>query len=201
MISKHHSAFNNAVAELSRLPGVGEKTAERLVFYLLKQSESQIGALARALSELPKKTQYCKLCHNLCDSDLCAYCNDIKRENGKICVVEMPQDLARIDSICDYRGRFHVLGGRYAPLEGMFPEDLNIDTLTRRLKKEKIDEVILAINPNTEGEATCELIIQTLRPFSLKISRLATGMAYGSEIEWSSRGALRDAFSFRRELS
>lgn len=201
MISKHHSAFNNAVTELSRLPGIGEKTAERLVFYLLKQSDTQIGALSKALSELPQKTQYCKLCHNLCDSSLCAYCSDIKRENGKICVVEMPQDLARLDSICDYRGRYHVLGGRYAPLEGMFPEDLNIDTLTRRLKKENIEEVILAINPNTEGEATCELIYQTLRPFSLKISRLATGMAYGSEIEWSSRGALRDAFSFRRELN
>jgi recombination protein RecR len=201
VINHSHSAFNNAVAELSRLPGIGEKTAERLVFYLLKQPDSQIEQLSHAIAELPVKMQYCRMCHNLSDTDTCSICSNVKRENGKICVIEMPQDLARLESICDYTGRYHVLGGRYAPLEGIFPEDLNIDTLTRRIKREKIDEIILAINPNTEGEATCELIIQTLKSFSVKISRLATGMAYGSEIEWSSRGALRDAFSFRRELN
>jgi recombination protein RecR len=200
VINHSHSAFNNAVAELSRLPGIGEKTAERLVFYLLKQPETQIEALSRSLADLPVKMQYCQSCHNLSDAEICSLCSDVKRENGVICVVEMPQDLSRLESICDYRGRYHVLGGRYAPLEGIFPEDLNIDTLIRRIKKEKIEEVILAINPNTEGEATCELIMQTLSSFSIKISRLATGMAYGSEIEWSSRGALRDAFSFRRGL-
>ena len=200
MINHSHSAFNNAVAELSRLPGIGEKTAERLVFYLLKQPETQIEALSRSLADLPVKMQYCQSCHNLSDAEICSLCSDVKRENGVICVVEMPQDLSRLESICDYRGRYHVLGGRYAPLEGIFPEDLNIDTLIRRIKKENIEEVILAINPNTEGEATCELIMQTLSSFSIKISRLATGMAYGSEIEWSSRGALRDAFSFRRGL-
>jgi recombination protein RecR len=200
LINQHHSAFNNAVAELSRLPGIGEKTAERLVFYLLKQSDGQVQSLAKAISELPQNTKHCRYCHNLCDGDVCHICSNVKRENGQLCVIEMPQDLARIEGTCDYRGKYHVLGGRYAPLEGMFPEDLNIDTLLRRLDREKIEEIILAINPNTEGEATCELIMQSLNSHSVKVSRLATGMAYGSELEWSSRGAIRDAFSFRRDM-
>lgn len=200
-MAKEKNAFDYAVLELSKLPGIGEKTAERLVFHLLKQPESQVRALADSIHDLPEKMQYCRVCHYLTDSELCEFCENPKREAKTLCVVEMPPDVTKLERICDYRGHYHVLGGRYSPLEGIFPEDLNIDTLQRRIQHGDFQEVILAMNPNTEGEATSELVKQSLSKYSVKVSRLATGMAYGSEIEWSSRGALRDAFNHRREFA
>ena len=201
MTANSPQAFENAVHELAKLPGIGDKTAERLAFHLLSQSMPQIETLSKSLVNLKAETRECKICHNLCSEEICRICQNPKRQDGIICVVEMPQDLFKIEELCDYQGKYHVLGGRYAPLEGIFPEDLNIDTLQRRIKQGQAQEIILAINPNTEGEATCELIIQQLQPFPIKITRFATGMTHGSEIEWSGRSAIQDAFRYRREVN
>lgn len=195
-------SFERAVQELARLPGVGERTAERLAFYLLGQPPHQLGNLVEALGALGRQTRECRRCHHLCEGEFCSICEDDRRSRSVICVVEMPQDLLRIEQNCDFRGVYHVLGGRYSPLEGMFPEDLNLDTLVRRVRDPEVEELILALNPNTEGEATCELISRSCASSrGVKITRLATGLPHGAEIGYSGRGVLRDAFAFRRELS
>lgn len=192
--------FERAVSELAKLPGLGEKTAERLAFHLLGQGPSRIEALARALEGLQKNTNECTQCHHLCEGRLCSFCEDPKRDATKICVVELPQDLVRIEDVCDYNGLYHVLGGRYAPLEGIFPEDLNLDSLRQRIASGKVSELILALNPNTEGEATCDLITKSMTSHrNLSITRLATGMPRGSEIGFSGRSVLRDALAHRRQ--
>lgn len=202
MTATHPPSFEKAVKELSRLPGVGERTAERLAFYLLGQPSAQLKSLVKALDGLGEQTRECRRCHHLCEGELCRICSDEKRSSQVICVVEMPQDLLRIEQNCDYRGRYHILGGRYSPLEGVFPEDLNLDTLLLRLRDPQVEELILALNPNTEGEATCELISRSLMgKMGLKITRLATGLPHGAEIGYSGKGVLRDAFAFRREMS
>jgi recombination protein RecR len=193
-------SFQNAIQELSRLPGIGLKTAERLVFHLIKQPKSQTDLLSDAIKALGTEVQYCKVCHNLSTGDECSICQDPRRNERQVLVVEMPQDLFRFEEHCDYQGRYHVLGGRYAPLEGLFPEDLNLDTLVRRLQTGTIEELILALNPTTEGEATCEWLKRELKKFSINITRLATGLPQGTEIEFSGRRALRDAFAFRRDF-
>ena len=200
MTARTPEAFSNAVRELARLPGIGGKTAERLVFHLLARPGAQVRALADALAQLKDGTRECRICHNLTDGELCGICRREQRRQSSICVVEMPQDLFKIEDACDYDGTYHVLGGRYAPLEGVFPEDLNIDTLVRRVRTGGVEEVILALNPNTEGEATAGLVAQALRGCAVRISRLATGMSHGSDIEWTGRHALQDAFRFRRDI-
>lgn len=187
---------------MARLPGIGERTAERLAFYLLGQPSHRLESLAQALSALGQQTRECRRCHHFCEGSLCSICQDERRSPKSICVVEMPQDLLRIEQNCDYRGLYHILGGRYSPLEGVFPEDLNIDTLARRVVEPQVEEVILALNPNTEGEATVELIRRELsRHRGLRITRLATGLPHGAEIGYSANGVLRDAFAHRREVT
>lgn len=171
------------------------------MFHLLGQPQHQLQALSEALGNLGQHTRECRHCHHLCEGQYCSICSDERRQQNAICVVEMPQDLLRIEQNCDFRGLYHVLGGRYSPLEGIFPENLNLDTLERRVKNPKVEEVILAVNPNTEGEATCELITRQLsNNRGLKISRLATGLPHGAEIGYSGHTVLRDAFAFRREV-
>ena len=183
------------------MPGLGQRTAERLLFHLLGQGAVQFKSLLTSLETLQQQTRECRRCHHLCEGELCLFCLDGRRNPSLICVVEMPQDLARIEDHCDYRGLYHVLGGRFAPLEGLFPEDLNLDTLVRRAQDEQVEEVVLALNPNTEGEATCELIVRSLQKFRhLKVTRLATGLPAGAEIGFSGKKVLRDAFAYRREL-
>ena len=195
-----NTPFQNAVRELARLPGIGIRTAERLVFHLVKQPQSSTERLAESVRALGTEVQYCLTCHNLSSDNLCSICSNPKRNGTQILVVEMPQDLFRFEEHCDYQGKYHVLGGRYAPLEGLFPEDLNLDTLIRRIKHDGVREVILALSPTTEGEATCEWLRRELQTFPLVITRLATGLPQGTEIEFSGRRALRDALAFRRAL-
>jgi recombination protein RecR len=158
--------------------------------------------LVDALDGLQRHTRECLQCHHLCEDTLCSFCSNPKRDESKICIVELPQDLVRIEDVCDYDGLYHVLGGRYAPLEGIFPEDLNIKTLIQRVAGGHVSELVLALNPNTEGEATCDLITRSMTPYrSLKLTRLATGLPRGSEIGFSGRSVLRDALAHRREVS
>lgn len=192
-------SFAAVVGELSRLPGVGEKSAERLAFYLLNQPPSATRSLADALNCLHERVRYCKICHNLAEGDLCRICGMPKRSEAEVVVVEMPQDLMRIEETCDFRGRYHVLGGRFAPLEGIFPDNLNIESLRRRLRSGEVKELILALNPTSEGEATAELLRREFQNLPVRITRLATGLPHGSELGWVSRSALTDAFRYRRE--
>lgn len=203
MSSSEPPAFERAVQELARLPGVGEKTAERLAYHLLGQSPGIARSLAQALEDLVQETRECVECHHFAEGTLCRICENPKRSIAQICVVEMPQDLIRFEQILDYRGRYHVLGGRFAPLEGVFPENLNLDTLVRRIKSGGVEEVILALNPNTEGEATAELVTRTLEPHlgDITITRLATGLPHGAEIGFAGRGVLQDAFHRRTEVA
>ncbi len=194
--------FDKAVSELAKLPGLGQKTAERLAFHLLGQGPARIKTLAESLESLSNNTNECIQCHHLCEGRLCSFCEDPKRDASKICVVELPQDLVRIEEVCDYNGLYHVLGGRYAPLEGIFPEDLNLDSLRQRVASGEVSELVLALNPNTEGEATCDLITRSMASYRrLSITRLATGMPRGSEIGFSGRSVLRDALAHRREVT
>ncbi len=198
MIPGAPEAFSRAVAELARLPGIGEKTAERLAFHLLSRPAAQSASLAAALSKLRERTRFCSVCHNLTEDELCAICADPARGEETVCVVEMPQDLQRLEAAVDYSGRYHVLGGCFAPLEGQFAEDLNLDSLARRARSGSVREIILALNPNTEGEATSELVARRLQGAGVSLTRLATGIPQGALIQWASRGSLQDAFSFRR---
>lgn len=200
MSGEINPSFQNAIHELSRLPGIGIKTAERLVFHLIKQPQTTTEHLADSIRALGTEVQYCLTCHNLSHGNECSICTNPKRDDEQIIVVEMPQDLFRFEEHCDFRGKYHILGGRYAPLEGLFPEDLNLDTLVRRLKHGMTKEVILALNPTTEGEATCEWLRRELKIFNIAITRLATGLPQGMEIEFSGRRALRDALAYRREV-
>lgn len=200
MKAKAPPSFDSAVRELSLLPGIGEKTASRLAFHLLRQPPSRLEELGRAIMELGRETRQCRICHNLSHAELCAICSSPARTEAEICVVEIPQDLYRLEECCDFTGKYHVLGGRYAPLDGMFPEDLHLESLVRRIRNGETREVILAMNPNAEGEATCELIRQRLSPFRVSVTRLATGLPHGAEIDWVGRRALQDAFDHRRGL-
>jgi len=194
--------FDRAVQEFARLPGVGKRTAERLIFHLLGEPAIRSQQLGEALQELVAQVGECRRCHHLTSEELCSFCSNPKRDHSLVCVVEMPQDLMRIEEHCDFRGLYHVLGGRYAPLEGIFPEDLNLDTLLHRTQHEGVKEVILAMNPNTEGEATALLIQKRLTDISeVRTSRLASGLPQGSEIGFAGKGALREAFQHRRAVN
>lgn len=201
MTPSNPEPFDRAVQEFARLPGVGKRTAERLIFHLLGEPAIRSRRLAEALEDLVSEVGECRQCHHLTSGDLCSICSNPKRDATTICVVEMPQDLMRIEEHCDFRGHYHVLGGRYAPLEGIFPEDLNLDTLLHRVKHEGIKEVILAMNPNTEGEATALLIQKKLSGLGeTQTSRIASGLPQGSEIGYAGKGALREAFQHRRTM-
>jgi len=193
--------FLRLVRELARLPGIGEKTAERLAFHLLRRPPGELRVLAEAVNGLQSGLRECRVCHNLSEGELCRICSDARRDETLICVVEMPPDLYRLEEACDYRGRYHVLGGRWAPLDGVFPEDLNLDSLGRRARASGVREVILALSPTTEGEATCGLVTRALSGISAKVSRLAVGLPAGAELGWVGRSSLQDALRFRRELS
>lgn len=200
MSARLPESFVEAVRELSRLPGLGTRAAERMVFHLLNQPGDHLRRLGQAILQLQEKVRYCTICHHLAHGELCDICSDERRGEETLLVVEMPQDLLRFEECLDYRGRYHVLGGRYAPLDGIFPEDLNIDTLIRRIKKGGVREIVLGLGMSTEGEATCELLRSKLAPHGLQLSRLATGLQQGSELQWAGRGALQDSFQHRRAL-
>ncbi len=192
--------FQNAVRGLSSLPGIGEKTAERLVFHILNQSRDARKRLAESILALNDGVRECSICHHISVADTCTICSDERRDESRVCVVELAQDVVKLENCIDYTGRYHVLGGRYAPLDGIFPEDLHLDSLVRRVKRGAVAEVILATSCTTEGEATSQLVQTRLQGLDIRISRLATGLPQGSEIQWAGPGALQDAFAYRREV-
>ena len=188
------------VAEFSRLPGIGPKTASRLTYYLLRAPLEQVKALGEAVSQLRERITFCSRCFNITESDPCPVCSDIRREQQSVCVVEEPLDVLAIERTGEYRGLYHVLHGAIAPVEGVGPEDLRIGELVARVKKEAIAEVILATNPSLEGEATAMYIRRQLYPLSVRITRLARGLPMGGDLEYADAITLARALEGRQEM-
>ncbi|MGB9700856.1 MAG: recombination mediator RecR [Thermodesulfobacteriota bacterium] len=172
------------IKELTKLPGVGEKTASRLAMYIIRSAPEDVENLARALREVKEKIRLCSRCFNLTEQDPCAICTDPQRDDKIICVVSSPEDLMALEKSRSFHGLYHVLHGVLSPLDGIGPQDLKIQELLARLHQEKITEVILATNPSAEGEATAQYLAQLIKPLSIKITRIARGVPMGGDLQY-----------------
>ncbi|HXH11633.1 MAG TPA: recombination mediator RecR [Alphaproteobacteria bacterium] len=188
------------IEQLMRLPGVGEKTAQRLAFHLLKVSKKEAEALALAILAVKDKIHRCTVCFGITEEDPCPFCSDPQRDGSLLCVVEEAADIFALEKLREYRGRYHVLGGALSPLEGVGPEDLSIPQLLARLQGGEVQEVILATNPNLEGEATAMYLAKVLKPTAVKVTRLAHGLPIGGALEYADEVTLLKSFEGRREL-
>jgi recombination protein RecR len=177
--------LNNAVSEFSKLPGIGKKTALRLVLHLLHQADEDALGFANSIIEMKQDVKICKKCHNISEEELCAICTSSYRDESLICVVESIKELIAIESTSQYKGLYHILGGRISPMDGIGPKDLNIDTLEERVKAEGISEVILALSTTMEGDTTNFYIYRKLSQFNVPISTLARGISVGDELEYA----------------
>ena len=193
-------AVDRLVASLRRLPGVGEKSAARLAFFLLGAPHSLVSELADAISRLKQETVLCEQCFNLADRTPCAICADDRRDDSIVCVIEEPGDLAAVEKSGSFRGRYHVLGGTVSPMEGIGPDELRIEELELRVRSGRVREVILATNPNAEGDATAHLIAERLRPSGVLISRIAYGMPLGGDLEYADHVTVGRSLENRRKL-
>ncbi|MGN0709456.1 MAG: recombination mediator RecR [Anaerovoracaceae bacterium] len=197
---KYPKALARLIGELSKLPGIGSKTAQRLAFHILSMSDDEACALADSITEAKKTIRYCSVCGNLTDQDPCAICTDKSRRQDQICVVETPQDVIAMERIKEYHGLYHVLNGVISPLDGIGPEDLNIRQLILRLQKSDVKEVIVATNPNMEGEATAMYIAKLIKPSGIKVTRIAHGLPVGGDLEYADEVTLLKAVEGRVEL-
>jgi len=201
MSSSHTQSIQNLMNELSRLPGIGMRSAERIAFHLLKQKAEDAMRLADAIRDVKTRIKHCSICYNLTESDPCNICSNASRDQGLVCVVEQPKDLLALEATGLYQGVYHVLLGRISPLEGIQPEDLTIDGLTKRLESGALREVIMGTNPTMEGDGTA-LYVQGIiaRYPNVAVTRLARGLATGSNIEYANRNVLADAISGRQKM-
>ncbi len=194
------SAIESLITEFARLPGVGRKTAQRLTYHLLQQSPDQARALASALNGVAEHVRPCVACGNLTEGEQCAICADTRRDGALLCVVEEPSVVPVVEQATGFRGRYHVLGGRLSPLEGIGPEELRLDTLLRRVQAGGVTEVILATNPSMEGEVTATYIQQMLEGLGVRITRLARGLPMGGDLEYVDGVTLAHALTARQEI-
>jgi recombination protein RecR len=187
------------VQELSRLPGIGEKTATRLAFHLVRGNRQQVLDLAQALVDVTDKIRLCSICMNMTEADPCAMCSDSRRDPDTICVVASPSDLIAIDRGGHFRGRYHVLHGMLSPLEGIGPDDIRVAELVRRLDG-AVREVIIATSPSVDGEATAMYVARVIKPLGVKVSRIATGLPVGGELEYSDQATIARALAGRATM-
>jgi recombination protein RecR len=192
-------SVENLVAQLTRLPGIGSRTAQRLAFHLLQTQKDEALALAGAIEEVKERVRFCRECGNLTEDDLCAICLDARRDRTTICVVEQPVDLISLERTAEYRGLYHVLGGALSPLDGVEPEHLRIDELMHRVQSDGVVEVVLATNPNATGEATASYLAGRLRD-RVRVTRLASGLPVGGDLEYADEVTLGRALAGRREM-
>ena len=188
------------IDELGRLPGVGPKSAQRIAFHLLAAEPADVGRLVAALQRVKDEVKFCKTCGNVAEADECRICRDARRDLSVICVVEEPKDVVAIERTGEFRGRYHVLGGAISPIEGIGPDDLRVRELLRRLQDGVVTELILATDPNLEGEATATYLARLVKPMGLKVTRLASGLPVGGDLEYADEVTLGRAFSGRRLL-
>jgi recombination protein RecR len=188
------------IEELYKLPGIGPKSAQRLAYYILRQPAAEARALAAAILEVKEKIAFCSLCQNVTDVDPCRLCTDERRDRSAICVVEEPQDVMVVERSGSYKGLYHVLHGAISPMDGIGPEDLKIKALLDRLEAGGVTEVILATNPNLEGEATAMYLARLLRPLGVKVTRLARGLPVGGDLEYADDVTLARALEGRQEM-
>ncbi len=192
-------SVDNLVAQLTRLPGVGTRTAQRLAFHLLQRPPAEANALADAIREMKERVRFCSVCGNLTEQEVCSICLDPRRDRAVICVVEQPVDVISIERTAEFRGLYHVLGGSLSPLDGIEPGDLRIDELLQRVREGGVTEVVLATNPNMTGEATANYLADRLRERT-RVTRLASGLPVGGDLEYADEVTLGRALSGRRDM-
>ena len=186
--------------QLQRLPGIGAKSAQRLAFHLLRQPRTEVDALIDAVRDLKEQVTYCSVCSNVTDTDPCFYCTDVSRDPTVICVVEDPNNVAAIENTKEFKGKYHVLMGALSPLQGIGPDDLKIKSLLERVSEGDVTEVILATNPNIEGEATALYLAKLLKPLGVQVTRIAMGLPVGSDLEYVDEVTMHKAMTGRREI-
>lgn len=199
-MSRYAPTLVRLIGELVRLPGIGPKTAQRLTFHLLKVGREEALALAQAIIELKDRVRSCATCYNISEGDQCLICADPTRDGSVLCVVEEANDLWAIEKTATFKGRYHVLGGALSPLEGRGPDQLTAKALLQRLEGGEIKEVILATNPNVEGEATAMYLSRLLKPLAVRVTRIARGLPMGSDLEYADEVTLSKALEGRRDL-
>jgi recombination protein RecR len=197
----YEGVIQELIDELGRLPGVGPKSAQRIAFYLLQTDEEQAKKLAEVLSEVRERVRFCEQCGNVSEQELCNICRDPRRSKASICVVEESKDVQAIERTREFKGLYHVLGGAISPIEGIGPDNLRIKELVSRLADPEIKEVIIATDPNLEGEATATYLTRMLAPMGITISRLASGLPVGGDLEYADEITLGRAFEGRRTVS
>ena len=192
--------IENLITELMNLPGIGRKTAQRLAFYILSMPEENAKGISRAIDKVKERARFCSECFNITDTEVCSICSDTSRDRRKLCVVEEPSNIIVIERTGSFKGLYHVLLGALSPIDGMTPEKLKIEQLVERVKKDEINEVILATNPNTRGEMTAQYVRERLRSFNVRVTRIAYGLPMGGDIEFADEVTLSKALDGRREM-
>jgi len=192
--------LNTLIEELKKMPGIGPKSAQRLAFYVLGSTKTEMDKLTAAISTAKEKLRYCSQCFNITDSDPCKICSDLSRDETILSVVAEPKDLMAVERSGEFKGKYHVLGGLISPLDGVNPESLRITELLQRLQKGKYKEIVLAISSTTEGEATSLYLMKLLRPLGIRVTRLAYGLPVGADMDYADEATLSKAFEGRREL-
>jgi recombination protein RecR len=196
----YEGPVQDLIEELGRLPGVGPKSAQRIAFHLLNVAPADAERLARAIIDLKQKVRFCARCFNVSELEECRVCRDPRRDPSLLCVVEEPRDVLALEKTGEFRGRYHVLGGAISPIDGVGPDDLRVKELLNRLGSEPVTEVILATNPNIEGEATASYLARLLKGMEVRVSRIASGLPVGGDLEYADEVTLGRAFSGRRDL-
>jgi recombination protein RecR len=196
----YEGAVQDLIDELNRLPGVGPKSAQRIAFHLLTAEDEDVERLATTLLRVKNEVRFCAICGNVAQAEICRICGDERRDPAVICIVEEPKDVVAIERTREFRGRYHVLGGAISPIDGVGPDDLRIRELLARLRDGVVTELILATDPNLEGEATATYLARMLRPMGLTVTRLASGLPVGGDLEYADEVTLGRAFSGRRRV-
>jgi len=199
MMSETHP-LNNLIEELKKIPSIGAKTAQRIAFYLIGLSKEEVHRFAKAVMDAKQNVFYCSICHSLTHMDPCSYCTDDSRSDEILCVVEEPFNISSIEKTGIFQGRYHVLMGSLSPLKGLGPDDLNIEKLIQRIEKGDFKEIIVATNPNAEGETTAAYLAKLLKDFPLKLTRLAMGLPVGSDIDFADQVTIKKAIEGRTEI-
>lgn len=199
-MSLYAAPIARLIDELSKLPGVGNKTAQRLAFYILNRPLGEVEQLAAAIINAKRNIKYCRICCNITDSDVCDICSSTKRDGSIICVVEDPKDVVAMEKTREFKGLYHVLNGAISPMEGIGPEEIRIKELLKRINENDIKEIILATNPNIEGEATAMYISKLIKPLGIRVTRIAHGIPVGGDLEYADEVTLMKALEGRREI-